>query len=275
MSALPSLEDLEIDLLLTGIVNRFGYDFRGYAKPSLKRRIRRALQDQGVRTISGLQERLLHEPDALANFISTISVHVTALFRDPGFYVALRNRVIPLLRTYPFVRVWIAGCATGEEVYSLAILLKEEGLQERVRIYATDISDDLLERADRGGFPLERMQEYTQNYQRAGGKFDFSDYYRTRGDMATFDTSLKEQIVFSQHNLVSDSTFNEFQLVLCRNVMIYFDVALRNRVCELLHQSLCRFGILGLGLRETLTFTPHVNSYETLDADMRLYRRLK
>ncbi len=274
MTTPQELEDLELDLLLQAIAVRFGYDFRDYAKPSLKRRVRRAVMEHRVSTISGLQEKLLHQPDALSTFVSTLSVHVTSLFRDPAFYIAIRNQVVPLLRTYPFIRIWVAGCATGEEVYSLAILLREEELQDRIRIYATDISDELLYRAESAVFPLERMQEYTQNYLKAAGRREFSSYYRTQGDRAVLDPALKSQIVFSQHNLVSDSVFNEFQLVLCRNVMIYFNQPLRHRVCDLLHQSLCRSGVLGLGLRESLSFTPHVESYQPINKEMRLYRRI-
>jgi chemotaxis protein methyltransferase CheR len=275
MSSSQSLEELEIELLLTAIARRFGYDFRNYSRPSLRRRVRKAVMDQKVQTISGLQEKVLHEPGALNEFLSAISVHITSLFRDPSFYVALRKDVLPLLRTYPFIRVWVAGCATGEEVYSLAILLREEGLLERSRIYATDISDRLLEQARLGVFPLERMQLYTHNYQKASGKVDFSVYYRAQGDSVIFDASLKQNIVFSQHNLVSDSAFNEFQLILCRNVMIYFDPALRERVFGLLYQSLCHLGVLGLGLRESVRFTNHASSYEIIDPDMRIYKRIK
>lgn len=269
------LEDLELELLLTAIARRYGYDFRHYSKASLKRRVRRAVQTESVGSISGLQERLLHDLDALRRFVSVLSVHVTAMFRDPGFHRKLRTEIVPKLRTYPFVRVWVAGCATGEEVYSLAILLAEEGLYDRARIYATDISDDLLERAERGVFPLERMKLYTKNYQSAGGERDFSSYYRVERDRVIFDPSLRRNVVFSQHNLAADACFNEFQLVLCRNVMIYFDQTLRERVHQLLHQSLCMFGVLGLGLRETVRFTSVEDCYEVLDRDLRIYRRIR
>jgi chemotaxis protein methyltransferase CheR len=274
-SAVQSLEDLEIELLLTAIARYFGYDFRSYAKASLRRRILCVVQEQGVETISGLQEKLLHYPDLLRSFISTLSVHVTSLFRDPEFYISLREKVVPMLRTYPFVRVWVAGCATGEEVYSLAILLHEAGLDDRVRIYATDISDDLLERAKLGAFPLARMKLYTQNYQRASGKRDFSSYYRVRGDSVYMDDALKKSLVFSQHNLAADAAFNEFQLVFCRNVMIYFDQELRQRVHRLFYDSLSNFGVICLGLRESIRFTSVENHFEALDDVQKIYRRTR
>lgn len=269
------LEDLEIDLLLTALAQRYGYDFRNYARASMKRRIRRAVQEQRVKTISGLQEVLLHNPDALHDFVSVLSVHVTSLFRDPKFYLKIRQEVVPLLRTYPFVRVWIAGCATGEEVLSMAILLEEEGLKNKVRIYGTDISDELLRHAATGRFPLDRMKDYTQNYHQAGGKTDFSSYYRVQGDQVLFAPRLFENVVFSQHNLASDAAFNEFQMVLCRNVMIYFDQTLRDRVHQLFCNSLCLFGVLGLGLRESIRFSAVADCYDTIDADLRLYRRIR
>ncbi len=270
-----SLEDLEIELLLMAVSRRYGYDFSNYSRASLRRRVRRAVQELGSRTISGLQDRLLHDPSSLRRFVSTLSVHVTSLFRDPHFYVALRDHVIPLLRTYPFVRIWVAGCATGEEVYSLSILLAEEGLQQRSRIYATDISDDMLERAAQAQFPIDRMQLYTQNYQAARGRSDFSSYYRIDGKVATLDPSLKQGVVFSQHNVASDSAFNEFQLIMCRNVMIYFDQELRARVHGLFHESLCRHGILALGLRESIRFTNVAEYYEALHSECRIYRKTR
>lgn len=269
------LEDLEIDLLLTALARRYGYDFRNYSRASLRRRIRRAVQEEQVSTVSGLQERLLHDLGALRRFILILSVHVTAMFRDPSFHHVLRSRVIPQLRTYPLARIWIAGCATGEEVYSLAIMTLEEGLYERVRIYATDISDDLLEQAASGSFALDRMQQYTQNYQSAGGTQDFSSYYRVQRDRVFFDSDLRRHVIFSQHNLASDASFNEFQLILCRNVMIYFDQTLRRRCHALLHQSLCRLGFLGLGLRESIHFSDVEDCYEAVAPALRLYRRLR
>ena len=269
------IESIEIDLLLTAVARRYGYDFRHYAPASLRRRIRRAVSNEGVATISALQERLLHSPDSLAGFVSALSVHTTSMFRDPPFYRALRRTVVPHLRTYPFVRIWHAGCASGEEVYSLAIVLAECGIYDRCRIYATDISDELLDRARRGVFPLASMRDYTARYIQSGGEREFSSYYAARHEHALMRDSLKKNVVFSQHNLVSDRSFNEFQMVLCRNVMIYFDQTLRERVHSLIYDSLVKFGILGLGMRETVQYSRVAERYQALEGDVRLYRRVK
>lgn len=271
----PDVEELETELLLDAVARRYGYDFRQYAAASLKRRLRRAMQEEEVRTLSALQERLLHDPQALSRFVSTLSVHVTGMFRDPAVYKEIRNRVVPTLRTWPFVRIWHAGCSTGEEVYSLAVVLHEEGLLERCRIYATDLSEELLETARRGVYPLHAMRDYTAAYHKAGGQADFSDYYRADATHAILRDDLRRHVVFSQHNLVSDRSFNEFHLILCRNVMIYFDKDLRDRVHELLHESLVMFGVLVLGTRESLRFSPLHERYEVLDESLRLYRRVR
>jgi chemotaxis protein methyltransferase CheR len=228
-----------------------------------------------VETISALLDRLLHDPLVMERLLLDLSVNVTAMFRDPTFHAALRTKVVPLLRTYPFTRVWVAGCSTGEEVYSLAILLSEEGLYERTRIYATDINEVVLEQARAGVFPLDKMREYTENYIRAGGTRAFSQYYVAGYEGAKFAGSLLDNVVFAQHNLVSDRAFNEFNLILCRNVMIYFDRALQNRVHELFHESLAMFGVLGLGHKETLHFTPHEGDYEPVDESEKLYRKVR
>lgn len=269
-----TLEELEIELLLTGIARRYGYDFRNYARASLRRRIATVLEREEVSCISALQARILHDPICMERFIETISVHVTSMFRDPAFYRALRREVVPILRTYPFVRAWVAGCSTGEEVYSLAILLEEEGLYDRCRLYATDMSNALLRRAARGIIPLPRMRENTRNYQAADGQRDFSWYYTADDENAVLREDLRRNIVFSQHNLVSDGTFNEFNIVFCRNVLIYFDGTLRKRVYELLYGSLCHFGVLGLGRKETLEYSPFRDRFEVLDEDARLYRKV-
>jgi chemotaxis protein methyltransferase CheR len=204
-----------------------------------------------------------------------LSINVTAMYRDPSFYAAFREHVVPLLRTYPFARVWNAGCSTGEEVYSIAILLQEEGLYEKTRIYATDINDSVLERARAGVFPLDKMQEYTQNYIAAGGKRSFSEYYVANYDGAAFSPSLIENVVFAQHNLVSDRSFNEFHVIMCRNVMIYFDKPLQDQVHRLFYDSLAMFGVLALGHKESIRFTPHETGYAELDAEDRLYRKMR
>lgn len=266
---------LEIELLLTGLAERYGYDFRHYARASLTRRIRNAMITEKVPTVSALQTKLLHDPEAAMRFVAAVSVHTTAMFRDADVYRLLRSDVIPMLRTYPFIRVWHAGCSSGEEVYSLAILLEEEGIYDRCRIYATDISDSILERARQGVFSLRSMREHTQAYQRAGGTADFSSYYVADHEAAVFKKSLRRQLVFSQHNLVSDSVFNEFQLIICRNVLLYFDSALRARSHELFHASLSNFGVLVLGKKESLRFTEYAALYQELRAGLRVYRRIR
>jgi chemotaxis protein methyltransferase CheR len=269
------LEELEIELLLEAVHRRYGFDFRGYAPASLKRRLWRRIRAEKLATVSALQERILHDPQVMERLLLDLSVNVTAMFRDPTFYAALRTKVVPLLRTYPFTRIWVAGCSTGEEVYSLAILLSEEGIYERARIYATDINEVVLERAKTGVFPLDKMQEYTENYIKAGGERSFSEYYVARYEGALFSRSLLDNVVFAQHNLVSDRAFNEFNLILCRNVMIYFDRALQNRVHELFYESLETFGVLGLGHKEAMSFTPFEDRFEELDANERLYRKVR
>lgn len=269
------VEALEIDLLLTAIERRYGYDFRNYSGASLRRRIHRAVEREGVRAISDLQSRILHDPYCMHRFVTSVAVCATSMFRDAGFYLAMRRTVIPLLRTYPFIRIWHAGCATGEEVYSMAILLEEEGIYDRCRLYATDLSDDLLDRAQAGIYPLDKIRNYTTNYHRAGGIGEFSAYYTADHKNAILRPSLKRNIVFSQHNLASDGSFNEFNVILCRNVMIYFDAELRSRVHELLYASLGTFGVLGVGMKESLLATPHEDRYQALDASVRLYQRMR
>jgi chemotaxis protein methyltransferase CheR len=271
----PELEQLEIDLLLEAVYRRYGFDFRQYAQASLKRRLWRRAYAEHVASISELQAKLLHEPQSMERLLLDLSINVTSMFRDPSFYRAFRERVVPALRTYPFTRIWCAGCSTGEEVYSLAILLQEEGLYERTRIYATDINENVLQTAREGVFPLAKMQQYTQNYLSGGGTLDFSQYYVAAYDHAQFSKSLTENVVFAQHNLAMDRGFNQFNVILCRNVMIYFDRALQNRVHELFHSSLEMFGILALGHKESLSFTPFADSYEEIDAAERIFRKIR
>jgi chemotaxis protein methyltransferase CheR len=269
------LELLEVELLLTAVAQRYGYDFREYARPSLLRRVRRALEREGLRSFSALQERVLRDRACFRRFLDTLCVHTTSMFRDTDFYLALRREIVPMLRTYPFARIWHAGSSTGEEVYSLAIILEEEGLYDRCRIYATDLNDTIVERARRGIYPLAAMQEYTAAYQKAGGKNAFSSYYIADRDNAVLGRELKRNVIFSAHNLSCDRAFNEFQLVLCRNVMIYFGDALRGRVHQLLHDSLASFGVLGIGKKETLQFTKVADCYRELPGGVRLYRRVR
>ena len=268
------LEEIEIQLLLQGIYHYYGFDFRDYALASLKRRIWAAVRAEGLTRISAFQDRVLHDPACMDRFLLMLSVNVTAMFRDPGFYCVFRNKVVPLLRTYPFIRVWHTGCSTGEEAYSMAILLNEEGLYHRCRIYATDMNEAVLKRARGGIFPLEKMQEYTNNYLKAGGKRSFSEYYTAAYNSAIFSASLRENMVFSQHNLAMDGSFNEFHVVLCRNVLIYFNKSLQERVHHLLYDSLVMFGVLGLGHQESIKFNPHERHYEELESGSRLYRRI-
>src|ERR671931_1523049 len=263
--ARDDVEDIELALLLEGVYRRYGFDFREYAPASLRRRVWRRAHAEGLTTISALQDKLLHDPNCMERLLLDLSINVTAMFRDPTFYVAFREKVVPLLRTYPFTRIWHAGCSTGEEVYSLAIVLHEEGVYERTRIYATDINESVLERARAGVFPLEKMQEYTHNYIRAGGKRAFSEYYVAAYDGAQFDRLLARNVVFAQHNLASDRSFNEFHVIVCRNVMIYFDKSLQDRVHRLFHESLAPFGVLGLGHKESIHFSPHAEDFEELD----------
>jgi chemotaxis protein methyltransferase CheR len=269
------VEEIEVDLLLEAIYRCYGYDFRRYAAASLRRRLWNRAQAEGLATLSALQDRVLHDVACMERLLRDLSINVTAMFRDPTFYVAVREKVVPLLRTYPFTRVWVAGCSTGEEVYSLAIVLEEEELLERTRIYATDINEGVLEQARRGVFPLEKMKDYTQNYLNGGGKRAFSEYYLASYDGAQFDRRLVQNAVFAHHNLVSDHAFNEFQVIVCRNVMIYFDRTLQERVLELFDDSLVPLGVLALGHKETLRFSDLAGRYEELDGQEKLFRKKK
>jgi chemotaxis protein methyltransferase CheR len=270
--ASEGLEDLEIRLLLEGVWSCYGYDFRDYALTSIRRRVRFFMEEEGLSTVTSVQDRVLHDPLSLRRFLRALSVNVTAMFRDPSFYRALREVVVPVMRTYPAVRIWHAGCATGEEVYSVAILLREEGLYDRCRLYATDINDAVLRQAQRGELPLSSMRENTRHYIEAGGGHGFARWYKTRDGRAVLDPELRRNIVFAQHNLATDGSFNDFHLVVCRNVLIYFNRGLQDRVHRLLYDSLVRFGFLGLGLKETTRFTPHEAHYEELPE--RLYRKV-
>jgi chemotaxis protein methyltransferase CheR len=268
------LERIEVSLLLEGIYQHYGFDFRGYAWASLKRRLWRRAHAEQLTSLSALQERVLHDPAAMERLLRDLSISVTSMFRDPSFFRAFREQVVPLLRTYPFMRIWNAGCSTGEETYSLAIILREEGLYDRTRIYATDLNATVLEHARNGEFPLDRMRDYTENYIRAGGKESFSVYYEADGNQARFDPALLQQVVFAQHNLVSDRAFNQFNVILCRNVMIYFGKPLQDRVHELFYESLEPFGVLALGHKESINFTGHERCYEELDSGEKLYRKV-
>ena len=271
----PDLERIEIELLLEGIFRHYGFDFRSYAYASIRRRLWKRIEEEGLSSVSALQERVLHEPAMMEKLLLDLSINVTAMFRDPNFYQTFREHVVPLLRTYPFIRIWHAGCSTGEEVYSMAILLQEEGLYDRSRIYATDINEVVLQRAKAGIFPLDRMQEYTDNYMRAGGNRSFSEYYTAKYDGALFDQSLTKNVVFSQHNLVTDRSFSEFNVILCRNVLIYFDKTLQSKVHSLFYDSLVMFGVLVLGSKETLRFMSHEDCYQQIAPPEKIFRKVK
>lgn len=272
-TGVSQLEKLEISLLLEGVFRHYGYDFRSYAFSSLRRRLKKRLEAENLETFSQLQDRVLHDPTAMEGLLRDMSVSVTGMFRDPTFFLSFRRSVVPLLRTYPFVRIWHAGCATGEEVYAMAILLEEEGLYERARIYATDLSVHAIERARAGIFSLARMREYTAAYQQSGGTRSFSDYYTANYEAALFDSRLRRNVLFAQHNLATDTSFSEFNVILCRNVLIYFDQSLKNRTLRLFGESFAPSGILCLGRRESLRFSAVEHDYDELDAKERIWRR--
>lgn len=268
------VQTVEIRLLLEGIYDVYGIDFREYAPASMRRRIMHMIESEGLSSVSAMQERVLHEPSAMEKFLYALTVNTTAMFRDPSFFKSMRRNLIPVLRTYPFVRIWLAGCSTGEEAYSMAILLQEEGLYDRCRVYATDMSGGVLKQAKDGIFPLLNMKDYSKNYMAAGGLHSLSNYYTAMYDHVIFDQSLKRNLIFAKHNLVSDHSFNEFNLILCRNVMIYFNRDLQEKVFRLLHESLSMFGVLALGAKETIRFHPYVNVYEEVDVKEKIYKRV-
>lgn len=271
---LAELEDLEIQLLLEGVQRYYGFDFRSYAIASIKQQIYDLLQADQLSSISRLQEKILHDPAYMERFLAHLPPPVTGMFFDPSFYQTFRTQVVPLLRTYPFIRIWQAGCSTGEEVYSIAILLWEEGIYHRCRLYATDLNETLVLKAKAGIFPLSQMQHYDSLYRQAGGKQQFSEYYAVSYDSAIVQPYLKENIVFATHNLATDASFNEFNVILCRNVLVYFNPQLQARVHQLFHESLRRFGILGLGQQETLKFSPYQQCYRPMETQAHLYRRV-
>jgi chemotaxis protein methyltransferase CheR len=270
-------EALEIDLLLRGVAEHHGFDFRGYARPGLRRRVKEAMLAEGVGTVSALQERVLRDAGSLARFVEMVSVQRAPMFANPEMYLVLRRDVVPLLRTYPFVSIWVAGCSTGEELYALAIVLHEQGLLARCRLYATDVSDVVVERARQGRFPLADMDDHAAAYRQAGGLGDFGAFFRLDGEEAVMAPFLRPSLIFSQHNLVCDGAFNEFQLVVCRNVLRQFDPPLRGRVLEVLHGSVKRLGVLALGARDTLRGTGLESGYRQIGtgSGLGLHRRIE
>ncbi len=266
-------ENIEIELFLQAIYMKFGYDFRNYGKAHIKRRVRHRLSVSDFDNVCELINKMLYDPVFYQEVLQDLSITVTEMFRDPDFYLAVRKEVVPLLKTYPFIKIWHAGCATGEEVYSMAILLKEEGLLKRSQIYATDFNQMALQKARNGIYPIERIKEYTQNYQKSGGKASFSDYYNARYESVILNESLKENIVFADHNLVTDGVFGEMNLVICRNVMIYFDKELQNKVIKLFYDSLVPGGFLCLGSKESLRFADIAHKFDVTTEKQKIYRK--
>lgn len=265
---------IELPLLIQAIYHKYSYDFRNYAGSSQKRRVLHALRQMNCSSISELQARILHDPDSFSQLLQYLTIPTTEMFRDPAYFLALREQVVPFLKTYPSLKIWIAGCSTGEELYSMAILLHEEGLLERTIIYATDINPQSLEKARKGIFSLERVQGYAANYHSAGGKRDLADYYTAAYNNALFDRKLCENVSFADHSLATDSVFAETHLVCCRNVMIYFNHQLQERALGLFHESLCHRGFLGLGSKESIDFSGYASRFEALVKPQRLYRKI-
>jgi chemotaxis protein methyltransferase CheR len=264
---------IEVELLLEGIYRKYGYDFRGYSQAHVRRRIRNRMLLSGLTDLSQLQKSVLNDDVFASQFLQDLSITVTEMFRDPGFYRSLRENVIPILKTYPFVRIWHAGCSTGEEAYSMAIILQEEGLYDRTTIYATDFNQSALNRAKEGIFSNDVIKEYTSNYQASGGKESFADYYTSHYGMAIMNQSVKKNIVWSNHNLATDSVFAEVHLVLCRNVLIYFDRELQNKAHHLFFDSLVKGGALCLGSKESIQFTDLVNDYTEVDKKQKIFKK--
>jgi chemotaxis protein methyltransferase CheR len=272
-AASPVVADLELHLLLEAVYRVSGFDFREYAPATLKRRIAERVRAEGCTTISGLLERVLHEPPAMGRFVDALTHNASSPFREPQFFTAFRERVLPRLRTFPHVRLWVIG--SGEDAYALAILLREAEFYHRTRIYATDASDAAIDRAKAGVFPAELLDEYSERYAEAGGARLFSDYVDVVGNQAVFKSGLREQIVFAQHNLASDGSFNEFHLVVARNVITHFNRTLAYRAHQVIFESLVRLGYLGVSSKETLRYTPHQRAYEEMAGTERFYRRLR
>ncbi|MFZ6638579.1 CheR family methyltransferase [Undibacterium sp. TC4M20W] len=269
-----SINDIELRLLMEAIYLKYSYDFRDYAGSSQRRRVSHAINQLGCATISALQEKVLHDPKVFSQLLQFLTIPVSSMFRDPTYFFGLREQVLPFLKTYPSLKIWIAGCSTGEEVYSMAIMLREEGLLERTLIYATDINPQSLETAKKGIYPLEKIESYASNYLKSGGLHNLSDYYTAAYDTALFDRSLTENITFADHSLATDSVFSETHLVCCRNVLIYFNKGLQNRALGLFHESLCHKGFLTLGSKESLDFSAYADKFTALSKQDRLFRKI-
>jgi len=266
--------NIEIKLLLDAVFLKYGYDFRNYGQAHLKRRILHRLSIEGMNSLSDMISKVIYDQDFFDRLLLDLSINVTEMFRDPSFYVALRENVIPKLRTYPFLKVWHAGCASGEEVYSMAILLKEEGLYDKVQLYATDFNQVILKKARDGIYPVSLIKEYTNNYQKAGGKNSFADYYTAHYDSVMVNPELKKNIVFADHNLVLDGVFGEMNMIVCRNVLIYFNAELQEHVIKLFLDSLTHGGFLGLGSKESLRFSKHSKLFREVAKNEKIYQKL-
>jgi chemotaxis protein methyltransferase CheR len=266
-------DDIEMRLLLDAILGAYHYDFRGYSVASLKRRLGQAKDRFDCRSFSQLQDRVLHEPAVFRELLAYLTVQVSELFRDPAYFLALREKVVPHLKTYPSLKVWVAGCSAGEELYSLAILFREEGLEDRTLFYGTDINTEALKKAEAGVYEADRVPLFTENHRKAGGKSSLSDYYTAAYGAAVFDKTLRRRAVFSDHSLVTDQVFAEVQLVSCRNVLIYFDRELQDRAVGLFKDALVRKGFLGLGAKESLRFSAHAAAFSEFARDERIYQK--
>lgn len=267
------IEDIEIQLLLEALYQRYHYDFRRYARASIKRRLRQALEQMPFQSFSALQDALLHDDAILPRLLDYLTVQVSEMFRDPSYYRAIRERVVPHLRTFPSLKVWIAGCSGGEELYSYVILFREEGLEQRTLFYATDINPEALGTAALGVYALDRLQAFTVNHQKSGARSSLSDYYSADYGRAVFDKTLRDRVVFSDHSLVTDAVFGEMQLISCRNVLIYFDRCFQDRAIGLFRDSLARGGFLGLGSKESLRLSDHAGAFSEFERDEKIYQR--
>ena len=266
-------DQIEISLLLEAIYHKYGFDFRSYAPATVKRRVLKRMKESNMRNISEMINRVLHDETFFEQMLLDISINVTEMFRDPEVFRAIRHKVIPMLADLPMIKIWHAGCATGEEAYSTAILLEEAGLAEKSRIYATDFNDVVLDKAREGIVPADRLKLYTANYQRAGGENSFADYYHADHGLVVFNQKLKKNIIFANHNLVTDSVFAEMDLIFCRNVLIYFTRALQDRVFTLFHDSLSERGILCIGSKETISLSNQAENFETIASAERIFRK--
>ncbi|MHC1685489.1 MAG: protein-glutamate O-methyltransferase CheR [Clostridiaceae bacterium] len=265
--------DIEIELFLEAIFLKYGYDFRGYSRAHIKRRIVHRVKMEGFESVSQMQHRILEDREFFQKVLSDFSINVTEMFRDPSFFNKVRKEILPVLKSYPHIKIWHAGCSTGEEVYSMAILLKEENCYKRSQIYATDFNDKVISKAREGIYSIDSIREYTLNYQSAGGTQSFSDYYIANYNYAILEQSLKEKIIFAAHNLTSDGVFGEMNMIVCRNVLIYFNKELQNKVIKLFYESLCHGGFLCLGSKESLRFTDYNQYFEPVIEGEKIYRK--